>query len=53
MTKQEFNNTFRGAMLPETIEPFFHKGQWAIHDVLPILLSKMGKVQVKIATFGI
>ena len=53
MTAQEFNKVFPRAMLGETIEPFFHKGQWAIHDVLPILLSKMGKAQVKIATFGI
>ena len=53
MTKELFNNLFLGALCPGTIEPFNHKGEWAIHDVLPILLVEIGNAEVKIATFGI
>lgn len=30
-----------------------HKGDWAIHEVLPSLLSEIGPAAVKIATFSI
>ena len=30
-----------------------HKGEWAIHEVLPSLLSDIGPAYVKIATFSI
>ena len=30
-----------------------HKGEWAIHHVLPILLSALGPSAVKIATFSV
>ena len=30
-----------------------HKGEWAIHEVLPSLLSDIGPAHVKIATFSI
>ena len=53
MTHQQFNQLFPGALLPETIEPFIHKGEWAIHDVLPILLEQIGPAEVKVATFSI
>ncbi len=33
--------------------PFFHKGEWAVHEVLPILLSSTGKAHVSIATFSV
>ena len=36
-----------------TIEPLIHKGEWAIHEVLPFLLQRIGPAQVKIATFSI
>ena len=38
---------------PGSIEPFMHKGEWAIHEVLPSLLSDIGPAHVKIATFSI
>jgi len=53
MTKQQFDQLFPGALLPEIIEPFIHKGEWAIHDVLPILLQQIGSAEVKVATFSI
>lgn len=40
-------------MCPGSIEPFMHKGDWAIHEVLPSLLCEMGPAHVKIATFSI
>lgn len=30
-----------------------HKGEWAIHEVLPTLISAIGPASVKIATFSI
>ena len=30
-----------------------HKGEWAIHEVLPILLQRIGPCEVKIATFSV
>jgi hypothetical protein len=35
------------------IVPFMHKGEWAIHDVLPFLLDRTGPAHVTIATFNI
>lgn len=40
-------------MCPGSIEPFMHKGDWAIHEVLPSLLSAIGPASVRIATFSI
>lgn len=40
-------------MCPDSIEPYMHKGDWAIHEVLPNLLSRLGKSDVYIATFSI
>lgn len=40
-------------MCPGSIEPFMHKGEWAIHEVLPTLLSAIGPASIRIATFSI
>ena len=40
-------------MCPGSIEPFMHKGDWAIHEVLPSLLSEIGPADIRIATFSI
>lgn len=40
-------------MCPGSIEPFMHKGDWAIHEVLPSLLAAIGPSSVRIATFSI
>lgn len=44
---------FPGALVPGTMVPFMHKGVWAIHQVLPILLSRIGPARVSVATFNI
>lgn len=53
MNKVMFDQLFPGALTPGTIEPLIHKGEWAIHEVLPILLERIGPARVKIATFSI
>ena len=40
-------------MCPGSIEPFMHKGDLAIHEVLPSLLSEIGPADIRIATFSI
>lgn len=47
------DNYFSKALVPGTIEPFMHKGEWAIHQVLPSLLSVIGPAEVRITTFSI
>lgn len=44
---------FPDALVPGTLVPFMHKGEWAIHQVLPSLLSRTGPAHVSIATFNI
>lgn len=48
-----FDRLFQGSDGPGIIEPLIHKGEWAIHDVLPILLQRIGPAEVKIATFSV
>lgn len=39
--------------MPGRCEPFMHKGEWAVHEVLPSLLSAIGPATVRIATFSV
>lgn len=50
---KKFQADFTHALCPGSIEPFMHKGEWAIHEVLPTLLSAIGPASVRIATFSI
>ena len=53
MQISDFENMFAlGIKSGQTI-PYVHKGKWAIHELLPILLSITGKAAVRIATFNI
>lgn len=47
------NKYFPQALVSGSIEPFMHKGDWAIHEVLPSLLSAIGPATVRISTFSI
>jgi hypothetical protein len=47
------SDLFPKALCPGSIEPFMHKGDWAIHNVLPFLLEQIGPADVEIATFSI
>lgn len=53
MNNEVFDQLFPGYNSPGTIEPLIHKGEWAIHDVLPVLLERIGNSEVKIATFSV
>lgn len=53
MENSEFDQLFPGFDAPGTIEPLLHKGEWAIHNILPILLDRIGPAVVKIATFSV
>lgn len=50
---KQLNDHFPNALVPGVIEPFMHKGDWAIHDVLPCLLSAIGPAEVRITTFSV
>lgn len=49
----EFEELFPDWNTAGVIQPLLHKGEWAIHEVLPVLLSLVGPSEVKIATFNI
>lgn len=53
MTTDSFSRFFPKAFDSEIIEPFFHKGDWAIHDVLPSLLSTITNADIYISTFSV
>lgn len=50
---KQFQDNFPFALCSGSIEPFMHKGDWAIHEVLPNLLSAIGPASVRIATFSV
>lgn len=50
---KRFQDNFPLALCPGSIEPFMHKGEWAVHNVLPSLLSCIGPADVRIATFNV
>lgn len=37
----------------DVVEPFIHKGDWSIHQVIPLLLEETGAARVRIATFNL
>ncbi|MDR1716344.1 MAG: hypothetical protein LBS20_10905 [Prevotella sp.] len=53
MKKNELDSLFPDGLKPGLIIPYVHKGKWAIHELLPILLEQTGTAAVRIATFNI
>ena len=53
MTKNELEKLLSSEIKPGMTIPYVHKGKWAIHELLPILLSNIGSAVVRIATFNI
>lgn len=53
MTISEFEKLFPDGIKANQITPYVHKGKWAIHELLPILLEQIGAATVRIATFNI
>lgn len=40
-------------LCPGTIFPFWHKGEWAVHEVLPILFAQYGVGDVCVSSFTV
>ena len=53
MEISDFEELFSSGLKQDLTIPYVHKGKWAIHELLPILLSHIGIATVKIATFNI
>lgn len=49
----EFLTLFPNAEKRCAVEPYMHKGEWATHEVLPILLDMMPKADIRISSFNI
>lgn len=53
LNNEMFDRLFHDSDDHGIIEPLLHKGEWAVHEVLPFLLNKITPSEVKIATFSI
>ncbi len=53
MKQQKFSRLLPDGLQPAMVKPFIHKGKWAIHELLPFLLSGTGAADVRVATFNI
>lgn len=50
---QDLLTKFPKALDKMVCEPFMHKGEWAIHQVLPILIDAIGPAHVRLVTFSV
>jgi hypothetical protein len=53
MIPPKFRMLFPNGIFPGTITPFAHKGEWAVHELLPVFFSQAGKFNLDIATFNV
>lgn len=53
MSGKMFEKIIPDGLKHADIIPFHHKGEWAIHEALPILLSHTGPASVRIETFNV
>ncbi len=51
--KKSIRELFPRGVLPGQIIPFAHKGDWAVHELLPFLFNEIGAFDLKLATFNI
>lgn len=51
--KNKFFKYFPQGLLPGKIIPFAHKGDWAVHEVLPFIFSQVGPFHLSMATFNV
>ena len=52
MTQEEFCLLFPDYSLSGIIKPYLHKGDWAVHEILPVFLFNKS-ADVRIATYSI
>lgn len=53
MKKRLLDQFFPQALLPGVIEPFVQRGEWAVHEVLPVLLDAIGPADVRLMSYNI
>lgn len=53
MRRPLLDKFFPQALLPGVIEPYMHKGEWAVHQVLPVLLDAIGPADVRLMSYNI
>lgn len=44
---------FPHGVQPGKIIPYAHKGEWAVHELLPILFSEIGAFHLAVSTFNV
>lgn len=49
----KFRTYFPDGLLPDLTKPYAHKGNWAVHEILPFLFSQIGPFHLSLATFNI
>lgn len=49
--RSEVDELFPNMLDQGIIEPFMHRGDWAVHEVLPMLVSRLGPSDVRLATY--
>lgn len=49
----KFKNYFPNGVQPGKIIPYAHKGEWAVHELLPFLFSEIGPFHLAVATFNV
>jgi hypothetical protein len=51
--KHKFSKYFPKGVMPGLIVPYAHKGEWAVHELLPFLFSEIGAFRLSVATFNV
>lgn len=49
----KFKEYFPNGVQPGKIIPYAHKGEWAVHELLPFLFSEIGPFHLALATFNV
>ena len=51
MRNRDIDALFPGLDDPDVIAPYMHRGEWAVHEVLPMLVERMGPCDIRLATY--
>jgi hypothetical protein len=51
--KSKFSKYFPDGVKSGLIVPYAHKGEWAVHELLPFLFSEIGAFHLSLATFNV
>lgn len=53
MSEESFAKLLPHGLGPNLIVPYAHKGEWAVHELLPVLFSEIGPFHLSLSTFNI